>query len=64
MGQHVELANLCAFLVSDLASYVTGETVVIDGGSRYLGGSRSGASGMLKWTDEDWIKQRASMSAR
>lgn len=62
-GKHIELANLCAFLVSDLAAYITGETVVIDGGSRYLGGARGGAREMLNWTDEDWEKQRASMPA-
>jgi NAD(P)-dependent dehydrogenase (short-subunit alcohol dehydrogenase family) len=60
-GDHVELANLCAFLVSDLAGYITGETIVIDGGRRYLGGSRSGSARMLDWSDEDWKRQRAGM---
>lgn len=60
-GDHIELANLCAFLMSDLASYITGETVVIDGGRRYLGGSRSGGAQMLDWSDEDWQRQRAAM---
>lgn len=60
-GDHAELANLCAFLVSDLAGYITGETVVIDGGRRYLGGSRSGSTQMLDWTDEDWQRQRSAM---
>ena len=58
-GDHIELANLCAFLMSDLAGYITGETVVIDGGRRYLGGSRSGGAQMLDWSDEDWQRQRA-----
>jgi len=31
-GRHEELANLAAFLVSDLAPYINGECVVIDGG--------------------------------
>jgi NAD(P)-dependent dehydrogenase (short-subunit alcohol dehydrogenase family) len=62
-GDHRELADLCAFLVSDLAGYVTGETIVIDGGKRWLGGSRAGVSAMLDWTDEDWARQRASMPA-
>lgn len=60
-GEHVELANLAAFLVSDLAGYITGETVVIDGGRRYLGGARSGSARMLDWSDEDWARQRAKM---
>jgi NAD(P)-dependent dehydrogenase (short-subunit alcohol dehydrogenase family) len=60
-GELAELANLCAFLVSDLAAYITGETVVIDGARRYLGGSRSGSMQMLEWSDDDWQRQRASM---
>jgi NAD(P)-dependent dehydrogenase (short-subunit alcohol dehydrogenase family) len=60
-GDHAELANLCAFLVSDLAGYITGETVVIDGGRRFLGGARSGSATMLAWNDEDWKRQRAGM---
>jgi NAD(P)-dependent dehydrogenase (short-subunit alcohol dehydrogenase family) len=31
-GRHEELANLAAFLVSDMAQYINGECVVIDGG--------------------------------
>lgn len=31
-GRHEELANLAAFLISDLAEYINGECVVIDGG--------------------------------
>jgi NAD(P)-dependent dehydrogenase (short-subunit alcohol dehydrogenase family) len=60
-GEHVELANLCAFLVSDLAGYITGESVVIDGGRRYLGGSRGGSTEMLEWSDDDWARRRAQM---
>jgi NAD(P)-dependent dehydrogenase (short-subunit alcohol dehydrogenase family) len=63
-GEHHELANLCAFLISDLASYITGETVVIDGGRRYLGGARAGVAEMLSWSDEDWERRRAQMPAR
>ena len=59
-GTHDELADLCAFLVSDLAGYVTGETVVIDGGKRWLAGARAGVSAMLDWTDDDWARQRAA----
>jgi len=32
-GNHEELANLAAFLVSDAAPYITGECVTIDGGA-------------------------------
>ena len=32
LGEHSELANLASFLVSDIASYINGEVVTIDGG--------------------------------
>lgn len=31
-GTHQELANLCAYLVSDFSAYITGECITIDGG--------------------------------
>lgn len=37
-GEHIELANLAAFLMSDLSSYITGECVTIDGGERLQAG--------------------------
>lgn len=37
-GKHEELANLAVFLMSDLAPYITGESVVIDGGERLQAG--------------------------
>lgn len=32
VGEHQELANLAAYLVSDFSSYINGEVIVIDGG--------------------------------
>ncbi|MBI3616386.1 MAG: SDR family oxidoreductase [Candidatus Omnitrophica bacterium] len=37
-GEIAELANLAVFLMSDLASYINGECVAIDGGERLQGG--------------------------
>lgn len=37
-GEKGELANLAAFLMSDMAPYITGECVVIDGGERLSAG--------------------------
>lgn len=45
-GEHQELANLAAYLVSDYASYMTGEVVTIDGGE-WLNGA-----GEFNWLDE------------
>jgi NAD(P)-dependent dehydrogenase (short-subunit alcohol dehydrogenase family) len=37
-GDHAELANLAAYLISDFASYINGEVVTIDGGEWIQGG--------------------------
>ncbi len=37
-GEHEELANLAAFIMSNMAEYMTGETVTIDGGEKLSGG--------------------------
>jgi enoyl-[acyl-carrier-protein] reductase (NADH) len=31
-GEHQELANLAAYLVSDFSAYINGEVITIDGG--------------------------------
>ena len=58
VGEHRELADLAAFLVSDMAAYINGEAVVIDGGKRWLGGARAGAEAMLDWGDAEWAALR------
>ncbi len=35
VGRHEELANLVAFICSDYADYITGESVTIDGGATW-----------------------------
>jgi NAD(P)-dependent dehydrogenase (short-subunit alcohol dehydrogenase family) len=55
VGEHIELANLAAFLVSDGAAFINGEAVVIDGGkSLQSGGGGANTAAMLDWTDEQW----------
>ncbi|HPU52076.1 MAG TPA: SDR family oxidoreductase [Burkholderiaceae bacterium] len=51
VGEHIELANLATYLVSDEAGYVNGEMVTIDGGAHLR---TSGAEDLLGWTEEDW----------
>ena len=57
-GEHIELANLASYLVSDQAGYITGECVVIDGGKRYLGGAGTASAAMLDWSDAQWAAVR------
>ncbi|MGQ9840941.1 MAG: SDR family oxidoreductase [Anaerolineae bacterium] len=63
VGQHEELANLAAFLISDGAAYINGECVVIDGGEWLKG------AGQFNWlealSDADWAELAArARSAR
>jgi len=59
VGEHIELANLAAFLVSDGAAYINGDAIVIDGGkSLQSGGGGANTSAMLDWTDEQWAAIR------
>lgn len=54
-GDPAELANLAAFMVSDGASYMNGEMVVLDGGQHLR---TSGAEDLLGWSDEQWASHR------
>jgi NAD(P)-dependent dehydrogenase (short-subunit alcohol dehydrogenase family) len=46
-GEHEELANLAAFLMSDLAPYITGECVTIDGGEKLSAGQFNFIDGIM-----------------
>jgi NAD(P)-dependent dehydrogenase (short-subunit alcohol dehydrogenase family) len=48
IGRPAEVASVIAFLASDLASYVTGSTVHVDGGNLAAAGWRAGPAG--GWT--------------
>ena len=60
LGRHHELADLCTFLVSDNAGFITGEAVVIDGGKMLQGAAGASAATMQGWPDSVWesIRQR------
>lgn len=57
VGEHRELANLCAFLMSDLASYINGEAITIDGGK---GLRTNGVEDLFTWDDDRWQSLRPS----
>ncbi len=52
VGQHGELANLAAFLLSDMAGYINGEVVTIDGGEWLQGAGQFNFLDRL--TEQDW----------
>src|SRR5690606_36907001 len=52
VGEHQELANLAAFLISDFAGYINGEIITIDGGEWLQGAGQF--SGMEAIPPETW----------
>ncbi|MGP1677120.1 MAG: SDR family oxidoreductase [Burkholderiales bacterium] len=58
VGRHEELADLCTFLVSDNAGFITGEAIVIDGGKWLQGAAGPSAVNMQNWPDETWENLR------
>ncbi|MGE5235328.1 MAG: SDR family oxidoreductase [Acidobacteriota bacterium] len=57
-GEHVELTNLVAYLLSDASPYQTGDLVTIDGGEALLSGQEFGA-----FTQMDRKQVKAMMAA-
>ena len=55
-GDHRELADLAAFLVSDRGGYINGEMVTIDGGYHLR---TSGAEDLLGWSQDQWDALKA-----
>jgi NAD(P)-dependent dehydrogenase (short-subunit alcohol dehydrogenase family) len=51
-GEHQELANLCAFLISDFSAYINGDCITIDGGEWLKGAGQFSA--MEGVTEEMW----------
>ena len=46
VGEHQELANLCAYLLSDYSAYISGEIITIDGGEWIYN------AGQFSWLDK------------
>lgn len=62
VGEHQELANLVAYLVSDFAAYVNGEVITIDGGEWLQG---AGQFNMLEQiSPEMWDMLEAMIKAK
>ena len=62
VGDHQELANLAAYLVSDFSAYINGEVVVIDGGEWLKG---AGQFNLLEQIPEElWDQLEAMIKAK
>jgi NAD(P)-dependent dehydrogenase (short-subunit alcohol dehydrogenase family) len=61
-GKHEELVNLAAFLLSDMAEYINGECVVIDGGQWLRGAGEFNDLALLP--DAVWEEMEAARSKK
>jgi enoyl-[acyl-carrier-protein] reductase (NADH) len=52
VGDHQELANLAAFMMSDFSGYINGEVITIDGGEWLQGAGQF--NGLEAITPEMW----------
>lgn len=52
-GEHIELANLACYLMSDYSGYVNGDVITIDGGEWLKGAGQFGFVGDVM-SDDDW----------
>lgn len=60
-GTVEELANLTIFLLTDACDYITGQTIVMDGGQMLAGPGTF--AGLTSMTDEDWAEARRKSEA-
>jgi NAD(P)-dependent dehydrogenase (short-subunit alcohol dehydrogenase family) len=58
VGQHAELANLCAYLMSEYASFINGDCITMDGGAALLEGGGGTVQYLQNWTPEQWEEFR------
>jgi len=53
-GDHSEIANLVAYLMSDQAAYINGECINIDGGRSLQEGGAVGMKKLMEWSPAQW----------
>lgn len=60
-GTVEELANLTIFMLTDACAYITGQTIVMDGGQMLAGPGTF--AGLTSMNDEDWAEAREKSKA-
>jgi NAD(P)-dependent dehydrogenase (short-subunit alcohol dehydrogenase family) len=61
-GEHQELSNLAAYLLSDFSAYITGACVTIDGGAWLRGAGQF--NGLEELSGQQWDELQAMMKPR
>lgn len=61
VGKHPELTHLAMYLMSEMAAYINGDCITIDGGEWLSGAGEF--NGLVDMTPEDWMKMKAKMEA-
>jgi NAD(P)-dependent dehydrogenase (short-subunit alcohol dehydrogenase family) len=59
VGEHIELANLVSYLMSDFASYINGDCINMDGGGSLQQGGGGSMAHLHDWTPAQWDEYRA-----
>ena len=58
VGQHAELANLCAYLMSEYAGFINGDCITMDGGAALVEGGGGTVRYLHGWGPEQWEEFR------
>jgi len=56
-GEHIELANLATYLISDASAYITGDVITIDGGEWLAGAGEFNFLDVVKPEEWDFIEK-------
>lgn len=61
-GEMAEMQNLATFLISDGCPWLTGQSIMMDGGAHLANGGNFHA--LASWTDQQWLDARAAIETQ
>lgn len=62
LGEHSEIANLCSYLMSDFAGYISGDCITMDGAWSLQQGGGGVWGPLADWTPAQWDEFRNRLS--